>query len=387
MGRKIVLWKAVVAAFLIGVLATGTTMVLCGRFDPLYAAFEKLREVHQTLGESYLHIDDLEQQQLREGAAAGLVAGTGDRYAAYYSAEDYTYKKQSDKGHLVGIGIEVYPLASGALMVNRVYDDSPAQKSGILPGDSIVAVDGEALTGMNYNEAVERIRGEEGSQVEIEIEQDGVTSTLVMTRADVVVPSVSMEMLDDVAYIQIDDFNTETEKEFTEALQTLKVNNASGILFDLRDNGGGLMNVVGNMLDQLLPEGTICTTVDVSGQEISKTTSDEACVELPMVCLVNENTASAAELFTAALRDFDYAQSAGTNTYGKGVMQTTYTMKDGSAVKFTTAYFNPPSGKNFDGTGIMPDVEIKLNEEQRKTFEKGVVEKDPQLKQALTLFS
>lgn len=362
-------------------------MVLCGRLNPLYPIYEKLQQVDQVVNKHYLKPDQLEAGSLQDGAAAGLLAGIGDRYAAYYSGEDYVTKKKSDDGHLVGIGVEVYPNTDGTLIVHKAYPSSPAEAAGIIAGDNIISVDGVSLVGVTYSEAVDLVRGEEGSTVRLEIRQGEKTVQFEVTRADVVVSSVFLTMVDEIAYIQIDDFNNETEIEFEDAVDEAQNAGAKGMIFDLRDNGGGLMNVANAMLDLLLPEGDLTTTVDVQGTKTVQHTSDANCVELPMVCLVNGNTASAAELFVATLRDFEYAQSVGTKTYGKGVMQTTYPLDDGSAVKLTTAYFNPPSGENFNGVGITPDVVVSLTAEQDQSFVKGDRKQDPQLEKALAMLS
>lgn len=387
MKRKITIWQAVIVCALAVLIAVGVTMVLCGRLNPLYPVYEKLQQVDQVVNKHYLKPEQLEAGSLQDGASAGLLAGIGDRYAAYYSADDYINKQKSDDGHLVGIGIEVYPHTDGSLIVHKVYPSSPAEAAGMIAGDNIISVEDVSLVGLSYSEAMELVRGEEGSVVRLEIRQGEKNVQFEVTRADVVLPSVFLTMIDDIAYVQIDDFNNETEIAFEDVVQEAQKADAKGMIFDLRDNGGGLMNVANSMLDLLLPEGALTTTVDVHGTKTVQHTSDANCVELPMVCLVNGNTASAAELFVATLRDFEYAHSVGTKTYGKGVMQTTYPLEDGSAVKLTTAYFNPPSGENFNGVGIIPDVVLPLTAEQNQSFAKGDRTQDPQLEKALAMLS
>ncbi len=251
--------------------------------------------------------------------------------------------------------------------------------------DVIVAVDGITLSDVSYDEAIALIQGEEGSTVAIQVLRDDTVLDLTMTRAEVSVPSVNLTMIDSIAYVEITDFTTDTVAQFEAVLEQLQEQGATGIVFDLRDNGGGLLDTVISMLDLLLPEGTLVTITDLEGNQTVRGESDADCLILPMVCLTNEKTASASELFVQALKDYNWAQSVGTTTYGKGVMQTTYALSDGTAVRLTVAYYNPPSGENYNGIGVIPDVKVILDEEE--PFVQGDPDQDPQLQAALSLLT
>ena len=195
-------------------------------------------------------------------------------------------------------------------------------------------------------------------------------------------------MINNAGYIKITDFNENTYDQFKEAVEDLVGNqNAQSLIFDVRNNTGGLVDPAIKMLDMLLPEGTIATATYRDGSTEVLGTSDASCVELPMVVLTNENTASAAELFTQALRDYGVAQSVGTTTYGKGVMQVTHSLKDGSAIRITVAQYNPPTSGNYDGVGLTPDYEVTLTEEQQQAFDTLDETTDPQLKKALEVLN
>lgn len=376
-------YKLLAVVLALMVLTAGATAWSCGQFSNLADVYAKLQLVDELIEENYLYLDELNWTDLEDGAATGMVAALDDQYAAYYPVEDYADKLQSDDGSLVGIGVGVYLETDGNLVVYEVYDGAPADEAGLQIGDVIIAVDGALLTDIGADTGVEMIQGEEGTTVEITLQRDDQTLTLDIQRAKVSLPSVSWTMIDDIAYVAIDDFTVETVTQFETAMTALQEAGAVGVVFDLRDNGGGLLDSAVSMLDLLLPEGVLVTIVDMDGNETVRGESDESCIELPMICLTNESTGSASELFVQALKDYDWATSVGTVTYGKGVMQTTYGLEDGTAVKLTTAYYNPPSGINYNGIGVIPDVEVTI--EDLETYVKGDIDYDEQLATAVLL--
>ena len=237
-----------------------------------------------------------------------------------------------------------------------------------------------------YTKAVNALKGDAGTTVKVTYRRAGEDTEVEITRRKITVPSVESEMLDDnIAYIKITDFTTSTVNQFESAVSAALDKKAIGIIFDIRNNGGGTMKSVAQMLDILLPEGPVILSVDKSGKSKVMYSSDSAEVSLPMAVVMNKNTGSAAELFAAALQDYDKAELVGTVTYGKGVMQDIYPLTDGSAIKITTAKFNPPKSENFNGVGVKPDYTVTLTAEQEKLWYELDATTDTQLIKAISV--
>ena len=227
-------------------------------------------------------------------------------------------------------------------------------------GDIIISVDGNQAVDESLNDFVQRIRGEKGTSMTLVYERNGERKTVSISRDEVIVPSVSYKMLSDqIGYIQITQFSSGTQKEFEAALADLKEQGMKGIVFDLRDNPGGMVDSVVAILDDILPKGTVVYMKDKNGKRTDYTSDDEKQLDLPMTVLVNENSASAAEIFTGAVMDFQKGTVIGTKTFGKGIVQTTLPFSDGSAVKITTASYYTPNGTSIQGKGIQPNVQLE----------------------------
>lgn len=348
--------------------------------------YDKVKAIDEKIRDNYLF--EIDEEELLDSLGDGMIEGLDDQYARYLDKEEYEEKLKEDKGQLVGIGVQItYDETSGYLTIVNVYDGSPAQGVGLEKGDMIVKVDDQDLSTLSMDEATSLIQGEAGTKVKLVVRRAGVDTDYELQRKDIVIPSVSSRMIGNNGYIKISDFNDATVDQFKEAVDKLSDEGAEGLIFDLRNNGGGTLNSVLDMLDYLLPEGTIATSTDSTGKTTVLKKSDSHEINLPMVVLTNGNTASASELFTQALKDYNKAVSVGTTTYGKGVMQTTFPLSDGSAVIITTAYFNPPSGENFNGKGIKPDYEVSLTAEQEKDFENLNESNDPQLMKAIDVLN
>ena len=393
MNKKISLGAALALMFVITAVTFSITMIFSRQMfsttvtniSQREAMYDKLSEIDSYVRKNYY--GTIDEKNLNDYLAAGYIAGLSDRYATYYTASDYAKKQQENAGKLTGIGIRASRSESGFIQVNEVYPDSPASEAGIQAGDLIVKVNDIDVTAETYENAISEIGGKAGTKVSMTVRSDNKDREISeITRRVVVTPTVYPRMIGTAGYIKIVDFNENTYDQFKKAVEDLIGNNkAESLIFDLRNNTGGLVDPAIKMLDMLLPEGTIATAVYHDGSSEVLGVSDANCIEKPMVVLTNENTASAAELFTQALRDYGVAKSVGSTTYGKGVMQVTHSLKDGSAIRITVAQYNPPKSPNYDGVGIKPDYEVALTEDQQKNFDQLTESTDPQLMKALEI--
>ncbi len=288
------------------------------------------------------------------------------------------------EGRVVGIGVSAEMDPSGYILIREVYEESPAAIVGLQAGDLIIKVDELDVNTETYEQASQAIRGEEGSKVNITYRRESEDTTIEVTRRKVDVPTVFSRMIDgNVGYVQVTEFNDSTSTQFSNQVDALISQGAQALIFDMRNNGGGTLTSVTKMLDKLLPEGDIVSAVYKDGTVDVLAKSDENEINLPMVVLTNNRTASAAELFTQALRDYNKAKSVGTITYGKGTMQSVKKLNDGSAVNVTVARYLPPSGISYDGEGIKPDYEVELTADMQANLGNLDETTDPQLRKAL----
>lgn len=312
------------------------------------------------------YLDEVNTADLKNGVYKGFLAGLNDPYSVYYTKEEYDELKESTSGKYSGIGAVVSQSAdTGVITVVRAFKDSPAQQSGIQKDDVLYKVEGKEVTGVDVDKAVLKLKGKEGTTVKVTVFRPSTKKyiDLNITRKSIDVPTVESKMLDEknkIAYVQITEFDEITESQFRTAVNTLKDKGAKGFIFDIRDNPGGDYEVVCNMLDMLLPSGTIVSTKDKYGNE-EKQDSDSSELGLPMVVIQNGNSASASEIFAGAIQDFKLGTIVGTQSFGKGIVQTLLPLTDGSAVKITIEKYYTPSGKNIHGKGITPDVVVEAD--------------------------
>ena len=306
---------------------------------------------------------DITDEEKMEGIYKGLMSSTNDKYTDYYSPKEFKDLMVTMEGDYGGIGATLsQDKATKEVSVVEVYEGSPAARAGLERGDIVISVDGHLGTDESLDDFVQRIRGEEGTSIEMVYKRDDQEHTIEITREEVIVPSVSHRMLDDkIGYIRISSFVNGTQKDFEDALADLQGQGMQGIVFDMRDNGGGMVDSVVAILDDILPAGTVVYTMDKSGKREDYTSDDAKKIDIPVTVLVNENTASAAEIFTGAIRDFNYGTIIGTNTFGKGIVQSTVPLSDGSAVKITVATYYTPSGECIHEKGIKPDIELEFS--------------------------
>jgi len=346
------------------------------------------RAVQAKLGklETYIrgyYLDEIDDKQLEDYLYYGLVAGLGDPYAAYYNEEETQSMMDSSSGNYCGIGaVFSQNLVTGIITVSRVYEGCPSYEAGILPEDILYMVEGEDVTGQDLTNVVTKIKGEEGTEVTISMLRGEEILDFTMKRQMIEVPTIEHEMLENqVGYILITEFDGVTAQQFSVALKELQENGMEGLIIDLRNNGGGSLDAVCEIADELLPEGLIVYTEYNDGERIDRN-SDAACVDVPMTVLINGASASASEILSGALQDHGAATIVGTQSYGKGIVQSVLDLQDGTALKLTSAKYYTPNGNNIHGVGITPDVEIDLPEEL-KTEVTLSLEEDVQLQKAI----
>ena len=360
-------------------------------------AHGKLSAVMRVLDIYYLR--DYDRKALSDMAAKAAALSVEDPYTEYYTAEEFDDLMDSSNGDFVGIGATVSVTTDNEIIVLETIPGSPAQRAGIMPEDILLKVEGEDFSGDRLQEAIKRIRGtdngkETGVEVNITIRRGQEIIDLKLTRERIHTDSVSYKMLDNnIGYIKIDSFNTKTGKEkdtyeeFTEAIDDLKSQNAQKLIFDVRDNGGGDADVVSKMLDYLLPEGVIMYTEDKHGNRDERKSSAGE-LDMEMVVITNARSASASELFTGALKDYDKATVVGEKTFGKGVVQIIIPLSDGSGMKVTNSSYFTPKGTCVQGIGISPDIAVELAEADKNKYAKDLeYAKDTQLQKAVEILN
>ncbi len=319
----------------------------------------------------YSNIDLTDKTAVTDSLIYSYVVATGDRYAAYMSPVSYEDYTTDMSGNFVGIGVEVLlDYENGTVLVQNVMDDSPALEGGLKNGDYIIAVDGVTINVDNVDETVDLIKGESGTTVNVTVKRGEESLTFTLTRRAVVEKTVKYTIDEDkIAYIKITSFKDNTFAMFKEAVDSAERDGALAVIFDLRSNSGGYLHAVVDMLSYLVPKDTrIVSYYDTySKKEIVYEAEDDHVLRVPCVALCNNYTASAAELFTSALRDYNDwgvldATVIGANTYGKGVMQDVFSLGGGYMLKLTMAYYNPPCNVNYDGVGVIPDVAVEGND-------------------------
>lgn len=348
--------------------ATGRQIVITQRGDGRAAenlldsdTVSKINELNAYINAYYY--EEPEPDKLRDGLYAGLLAGLGDRYSVYYNEEEYQQTQVSMSGQYHGIGAGLQQDADTmAVSVKKVYEGTPSETAGLLEGDIILTVDGTDAASMDVTDVVKLIRGEEGTAVHLEVYRASTDEYLSfdVERANVTLPSVASEMLaNGIGYIQIESFENDTAAQFETAVAELKTQGMQSMIVDLRYNGGGLVDSVVQILDDILPEGLLVYTEDKNGSRYEYRSDGETHLDYPMVVLINESSASASEIFAGAIKDYQYGTLIGTKTYGKGIVQTVFRLSDNDAVKLTTAKYFTPSGNYIHGVGIEPDIELK----------------------------
>lgn len=346
----------------------------------------KIRQIEEMLDTYY--VEDYDKELAEELMYTGLVAGVGDPYTYYLSADSLAEQVEKNSGHFVGIGVEIYAGNDGYIVVSSVTPGGPAEAAGILAEDKITEVDGESITGKTAADVSALVKGEEGTDVTLTIfrESTGEVLEKTVTRQDIQVQTVSWRMMDDnIGYISITNFRENTYSQFKEALDTLEAEGMEKLVLDLRNNTGGLVKSAHEIGEELLPEGIMVYTMDKEGNR-EDTLCDDVYNDVPMVVLVNGNSASAAEILAGAIQDTGRGELIGTTTFGKGLVQRLFTLPDGSGLNVTIQKYYTPNGTSIHGVGITPDYEVELPEEYAQQTNIPA-EADTQLQKAVEVLS
>ncbi len=383
--RRIVLLCIISA--LVGAFVTSVAY----RAKNFYTREDMLVEARNLIVENYVDMLTPEQiDKMNDAALSAMVASLNDPYSYYFDMKTYDQFEKNKEEEYVGIGVNVsYNSEDKTLVVMAPTAAGPAEKAGVLPQDLIIGVDDMTLEKNGYNAIINHIKSrKEGQSVKLYISRGGTELTMDIVCAKLSLETITSKMLDDkVAYIKISEFKYNSVRDFSNALAEIQKNNAKGLIIDLRNNPGGYADSVIKMTDMLLPEGTIAYLEDNKGnKEYFK--SDKKCINIPMVVLTNEGTASASELMAGSLQAYDKAEIVGMKTYGKAVGQAPYMLTDETAIYLTTARYFTPKGECIDKKGIEPDVKVDLPEELKATLSILEYDKDTQLQIALeTLYS
>lgn len=347
----------------------------------------KAKSIYNLMEKEY--VGDIEKEKVFDGLYTGMLAFSTDKYSRYISKEDFESYKISTSGNYAGMGAKTTVDPDDyTILIYSVYKNSPAEKAGIKSGDKILKIDDKAVGYDNYYEAIDSIRGEKGKTIKLTVKRDNEVFDTNVVIDNIDVPTVGGTVLDNnIGYIKIEGFESVTYDQYKAVYENLRKQNIESLIIDLRNNPGGLLDIVSKIADDIIPEGVITYTEDKKGnKEYIKSTKGE--IDIPLVVLVNENSASASELLTAAIKDTGKGTIIGKNTYGKGVVQTTFPFNDGSAVKLTTSKYYTPKGVCIDGVGVAPDIEVANSEDfEYTTLSSDSVEcdlvNDTQLKKAV----
>ena len=340
---------------------------------------KKLEKLESLINQYYLK--DVDQDELQQGIYEGYIAGLNDPYSVYYDEEATKSFQESTDGEYDGIGaVMSQNKETGIITISQVYEGSPAEQAGMKDNDILYKVEDEEVTGKDLTEVVSKIKGEKGTDVNLTVLRgdDREEVAVTATRDTIEYPTVSSKMLDNgIGYLRITEFDSVTYDQYKNAYNDLKNQGMKGMVVDLRSNPGGSLSIVCTILDEILPEGKIVYTQDKNGKEEDFTSDEEHQIDIPMTVLVNQYSASASEIFAGAIQDYDLGAIVGTQTYGKGVVQQIFDLKDGTCVKLTIAKYFTAKGQDIDGKGITPDVAIDYQADENNP------EADNQLNKAI----
>jgi carboxyl-terminal processing protease len=341
--------------------ATRTACAQAGTPGDLEELFKPFWETWNIIHEDYVN-QPLDDRVLVEGAIEGMLDTLGDPYTNYLTPEELAMWNENTSGEFEGIGAEVSQDEDGALIIVSPMAGSPAEEAGLQSGDRVLAVDGRDIRDLNLDSIIALVRGPAGTSITLTVERAGVPDTFDVTivRAAIVTPMVEWEMLpDNVAYVRLSQFGEDADADLHDALELALAPNPRGLVFDLRGNGGGLLNVALNITSEFVAEGTIMRERWASGHESSyKASGDGIATGIPMVVLVDRGSASASELLAGAIQDHERAPIVGETSFGKGTVQSIYSLSNGGALSVTVARWLTPDGHWIHGAGITPDVMV-----------------------------
>ncbi len=391
MTKKIPLWVALSVGLVFSAVVMVATLLYAAYSYGLLvtnsdtALFTKLQTIQHTIFQEFYK--EVDMDKLQDSTIKGFMNGLDDKYAVYYSAEETKANADDIKGQNTGLGVNfiIHP-KTGYIYVERVHSKSPADAAVLKEGDSISAIGGTEVTAANYNKLVEDMKSAAGTPVEITVvHSNGKTEKMEIVPAQYSSQSVWFSMIDKTAYVYIGEFDDTTPDQLKAAVE--QFGEAENVIFDLRGNPGGTVRSVCSCLDYLLPSGEIIIAHYKDGSSKVLQNSDaNAALKIPAVVVVDSSTASSGELFALAMRDISSIPVVGETTFGKGVMQTTYTFEDGSSYKFSTATITSQSRTEYNGVGIVPDVTVQQTADEKTADRLGPIEEDTVIKAALEVF-
>ena len=362
------LWIGAVALMLVTSIFTTFVLSTIGVIGILpykeYRQYKKLVSLSEKINEDFYKKPD--KDMLETGIYKGLFAGLGDVYSAYYTKDEMKQLLEASSGKYVGVGMTVgADKETGRIRVESTFDKSPAKEAGIQKGDFIVRVDGKSYTYQEMDIAVKKMRGKAGTSVKISLIRGNRQIEKIVVRRQITIQTIGSRVLENnLGYISIKSFDEDTADDFRSALKNLEAKNIKGLIVDVRDDGGGLLDVVENIADRLLGKAVIVYTQDNKGNKEYLRSSDKEKISIPIVVLTNGNSASASEILTGAILDNKAGISVGTTTYGKGLVQQVVPLRDGTGYKLTTAQYFTPNGSYINEKGIKPTIEVKEEKDQ-----------------------
>lgn len=331
---------------------------------------QKMKVIEDAILDSYYYEDDISYEGMQDGIYKGMVSSLGDPYSEYYSREELEEVVNSNRGISYGIGAYIsMSKQMNMAMISGVMEESPALKAGLREGDIIYEVDGESTQGMSLTQVVNRVKGKEDTIVHLTIYRESENDLLeveIKRSKRLETTTVDSGILDDtdqIGYLRIREFDSVTVDQYTEAMAELREHGMKGMILDLRSNPGGDLAAVVDIAGKILPEGLIVYTEDKQGNRKEYSSDGKKTLDIPLVVLVNEYSASASEILAGAIQDYNIGTLVGTTTYGKGIVQQIQRLDDGTAIKLTISAYYTPSGKNIHGIGIEPDVELEYDYE------------------------
>ena len=320
----------------------------------------KLNAIDSVLESFYF--GDVDDETAKDNIYKAYLSSYGDKYTMYYTADEYKALKESTNGKFYGIGAVCQISGEGGVLLVDVYDNGAGYQAGLRSGDRVVNVDGRDITGMELSSAVALIKGDKGTSVTLEVIRGTERLTFSAVRDAVEAKTVSYTLLDNnIGYLSISQFEEVTTKQFKAAVEDLQSQGMKGLVIDIRNNPGGLLDTVVGMLKYMLPDGLIVYTEDKQGNRKEYKGQDNDEFNLPLAVIVNGNSASASEIFAGAIQDYGKGTIIGTQTYGKGIVQTVKPLTDGSAIKFTIAKYFTPKGQDIHGKGVTPDMVVEYD--------------------------
>lgn len=320
----------------------------------------KLNAIDSVLESFYF--DDVDDETAKDNIYKAYLSSYGDKYTMYYTADEYKALKESTNGKFYGIGAVCQLSGEGGVLLVDVYDNGAGYQAGLRSGDRVVNVDGRDITDMELSSAVALIKGDKGTSVTLEVIRGTERLTFSAVRDAVEAKTVSYTLLDNnIGYLSISQFEEVTTKQFKAAVEDLQSQGMKGLVIDIRNNPGGLLDTVVGMLKYMLPDGLIVYTEDKQGNRKEYKGQDNDEFNLPLAVIVNGNSASASEIFAGAIQDYGKGTIIGTQTYGKGIVQTVKPLTDGSAIKFTIAKYFTPKGQDIHGKGVTPDMVVEYD--------------------------